>query len=171
LLDTNVVSELRKPRPHSKIIDFIARSIPRDTVHYRSYVGGNPIWHRTIGRCPAPRRPSSVAGAKFTAMFAGRVLTITEEVIVRWKTLVVEGRKRGRTFSQPDLFIAPIAVLEDLVVVSRDITECVEAAVPVFDPWAGALYFGGKKATLKGQKSRRAEPPYAALAGGSASTE
>jgi predicted nucleic acid-binding protein len=85
-------------------------------------------------------------------LFAGRVLTITEEVIVRWKTLVVEGRKRGRTFSQPDLFIGAIAVLEDLVVVSRDITEFVEAGVPVFDPWANALYFIGKKTTVKEPK-------------------
>jgi hypothetical protein len=63
--------------------------------------------------------------------------------------MVVEGRKRDRTFSQPDLFIAAVAVLEDLVVVSRDITEFVEAVVPVFDPWTGALYFNGKKTTLK----------------------
>jgi len=36
---------------------------------------------------------------------------------------VVEGQKRDHTFGQPDLFIAAIAALQDLVVVSRDVSE------------------------------------------------
>ena len=35
-------------------------------------------------------------------LFAGRVLAITEDVMVRWKTMIVEGRKRRHTFGQPD---------------------------------------------------------------------
>ena len=45
-------------------------------------------------------------------LFAGRILAITEDVIVRWKFMVVEGQKRGHTFGQPDLFIAAIAALQ-----------------------------------------------------------
>jgi predicted nucleic acid-binding protein len=73
-------------------------------------------------------------------LFAGRVLAITEDVIVRWKTMVTEGQKRRYTFGQPDLFIAAIAALEDLVVVTRDTDEFVEAGVPVFDPWTSILH-------------------------------
>jgi predicted nucleic acid-binding protein len=43
-------------------------------------------------------------------LLANRVLAITEDVIVRWKAMAVEGQKRGYTFGQPDLFIAAIAV-------------------------------------------------------------
>ena len=57
--------------------------------------------------------------------------------------------ERGHTFGQPDLFIAAIAALQDLVVVSRDITEFVEASGAVFDPWAGALHVSGRTSTLK----------------------
>ncbi len=64
-------------------------------------------------------------------LFFGRVLAITEDVIVRWKTLAVEGQRRRHTFGQPDLFIAAIAALEDLVVVTRDTGEFVAAGVPV----------------------------------------
>jgi toxin FitB len=78
-------------------------------------------------------------------LFAGRILAITEDVIVRWQTMVVEGQKRGHTFGQPDLFIAAIAAVQDLVVVSRDVSEFVEANVVVFDPWASVLYVSGKK--------------------------
>jgi predicted nucleic acid-binding protein len=59
-------------------------------------------------------------------LFANRVLAITEDVIIRWKAMVADGQKRGHTFGQPDLFIAAIAALEDLVVVTRDTGEFVE---------------------------------------------
>lgn len=63
--------------------------------------------------------------------------------------MAVEGQKRGHTFGQPDLFIAAIAALQDLVVVSRDISEFVEANVVVLDPWASVLQVNGKKSTLE----------------------
>lgn len=149
LLDTNVVSELYKRRPHSRIIDFI--DLQPGATLFVSEVTLAEIRYGIEQLGDAPRRADLHRWLErnLRSLFAGRVLTITEHVIVRWKTLVVDGRRRGHTFSQPDLFIAAIAVLEDLVVVSRDITEFVEAAVPVFDPWTGALYFNGRKTTLK----------------------
>jgi hypothetical protein len=36
-----------------------------------------------------------------------------------------------------------------LVVVSRDVSEFVEAGVPVFDPWVSALYFDRRKSTVR----------------------
>jgi hypothetical protein len=82
-------------------------------------------------------------------LFAGRVLSITEDVIVRWKTMVVEGRKRRHTFGQPDLFIAAIAAVQDLVVVTRDSDEFVEARVPVFDPWTHKFYHRGHETLMR----------------------
>ena len=150
LLDTNVVSELRKPRPNSKVIDFI--TVQPGATLFVTEVTLAEIRYGIEQLDNASRRADLHRWLErnLRPLFAGRVLPITEEVIVRWKTLVVEGRKRGRTFSQPDLFIAAIAVSQDLVVVSRDITEFVEAVVPVFDPWASTLFFDGKKTTLKG---------------------
>jgi hypothetical protein len=63
--------------------------------------------------------------------------------------MVAEGQKRRHTFGQPDLFIAAIAALQDLVVVSRDVREFIEADVPVFDPWTSVLYSNGEKTALK----------------------
>jgi len=149
LLDTNVVSELRKPRPHSRVIDFIGAQ-PGATLFVTEVTLGEIRYGiETLGDAARRADLHRWLERNLRPLFADRVLTITEEVIVRWKTLVLGGRKRGRTFGQPDLFIAAIAALEDLVVVSRDITEFVEAYVPVFDPWTNALYFDGKKTTVK----------------------
>lgn len=59
--------------------------------------------------------------------------------------MLVDRQKRGHTFGQPDLFIAAIAALKDLVVVTRDTTEFVAAGVPAFDPWSGMLHAQGKE--------------------------
>jgi len=67
----------------------------------------------------------------------------------RWKAKVVEGQRRGHTFGHPDLFIAAIAALEDLIVVTRDIGAFVAAGVPAaFDPRASTLYAYGERTPI-----------------------
>ena len=149
LLDTNVVSELRKPKPDSKVINFIAAQ-PGETL-FITDIALAEITYGIEQLGDATRRADlhHWLERNLRPSFAGRILAITEHVLVRWKTMVGEGRKRGHTFGQPDLFIAAIASLQDLVAVSRDISEFVEAGVPVFDPWTSVLHVNGKKTVLK----------------------
>ena len=53
-------------------------------------------------------------------MFEGRVLPVTEDVMLKWRLLVEEGRKTGHNFSQPDLIIGATALEHGLTLVSRD---------------------------------------------------
>jgi len=53
-------------------------------------------------------------------MFDQRVLPITEDIMLRWRLLVEEGRKTGHTYSQPDLIIAATALHHGLTMVTRD---------------------------------------------------
>ena len=53
-------------------------------------------------------------------MFNQRVVPITEDVMVKWRLLVEEGRKTGHTFSQPDLIIAASAAHHGMTVLTRD---------------------------------------------------
>lgn len=61
---------------------------------------------------------------KVRPMFDKRVLPISEDIMLKWRLLLAEGRKTGHTFSQPDLIIAVTAVHHGLTVVTRDITQC-----------------------------------------------
>ena len=72
---------------------------------------------------------------KVRPMFEQRVLPVTEDVMLKWRLLVEEGRKTGQTFSQPDLIIAATALVNDLTVVSRDIADYKKARVSVLNPW------------------------------------
>ena len=149
LLDTNVVSELRKSKPDARVVNFIAAQ-PGETL-FITDVTLAEITYGIEQLGDAARRTDLRLWLErnLRPLFTGRTLAITEDVIVRWKSMVVEGQKRGHTFGQPDLFIAAIAALQDLVVVSRDVSEFVEAGVRVFDPWASVLHINGGKAALK----------------------
>ena len=78
-------------------------------------------------------------------MFEDRVLPISEDVMVRWRLLVEEGRKAGHTFSQPDLIIAATGLQHGLTVVTRDAVDYVRARVPVFNPWVNSSPSPGKR--------------------------
>ena len=148
LLDTNVVSELRKPRPISAVAEFVAAQ-PGALLFTTEVTFGEIRFG--IEQLQDSTRRADIRlwlDRVLRPLFAGRLLTITEDVIVRWKEMVTDGRKRGHTFGQPDLFIAAIAALEDLVVVTRDISEFVAASVPVFDPWSSVLHEAAQSVSI-----------------------
>jgi predicted nucleic acid-binding protein len=68
-------------------------------------------------------------------MFGGRVLPISEEVLLRWRLLVHEGRKVGRTFPQPDLILAATALEHDLTLVTRNVRDFSAIPMRIFNPW------------------------------------
>jgi predicted nucleic acid-binding protein len=68
-------------------------------------------------------------------MFVQRVIPISEDIMVKWRILVEEGRKSGHTFSQPDLIIAASAAHHGMTVVTRDRSQFDKARVPVINPW------------------------------------
>jgi toxin FitB len=148
LLDTNVVSELRQSKPDSRVVNFIAAQ-PGDTLFITDVTLAEITYGiEQIGDAPRRADLRLWLERNLRPLFTGRTLAVTEDAIVRWKSMV-EGQKRGHTFGQPDLFIAAIAALQDLVVVSRDVSEFVEAGVRVFDPWASVLHVNSGKVALK----------------------
>lgn len=137
LLDTNVISEIRKPKPEAKVRDFIAKK--RIESLFLSEVTLAEI-RFGIERLNDPMKRGAIASwldHVLRPMFTGRILALSEDVILRWRMMVEAGRKRGHTFSQPDLFIAATASLHGLTVVTRDTSDFLEARVAVLDPWTG----------------------------------
>lgn len=73
--------------------------------------------------------------SELRSWFAGRILPVDEEVLVEWRRMVARGRLVQHTFSQPDLFIAAIASVHNLCVVTRNIKDFQISGVAVLDPW------------------------------------
>lgn len=72
-------------------------------------------------------------------MFAGPVLPKSEDVMLKWRLLLEEGRLARHTFPQPDMIIAPITLLNGLTIVTRDGGDFVPTKVPVFNPWTDTV--------------------------------
>jgi predicted nucleic acid-binding protein len=135
LLDTNVISELRRPRPERRVLGFV-QSHPLELL-YVSTVTFAEIRFGIENLRNLSRRDEleDWLTHQVRPMFAERVLAITEDVMFKWRLLVDEGRKTGHTFAQPDLIIAATALHHGLTIVSRDTTDYERTRAPVLNPW------------------------------------
>src|SRR5271154_432263 len=110
LLDTNVISELRRPRPEPKVVAFIADK-PLDFLFVSSVTLAEIRFGIELVTAPGRRAElNEWLAHKVRPMFEQRVLTVSEDVLFKWRLLVQDGRKIGCTFSQPDLIIAASAL-------------------------------------------------------------
>ena len=135
LLDTNVLSELRRPRPDARVRKFIASQRLEDlfvsTVTFAEIRFGIEIVSDPIRRTELTEWLTH----RVRPLFDQRVLEVSEDVMFKWRLLVEEGRKAGHTFSQPDLIIAATALQHGLTVVTRDTADYARTRAPLFSPW------------------------------------
>jgi toxin FitB len=136
LLDTNILAELRRPRPEPKVLAFIAAQ-PLDLL-YASSVTLAEIRSGVERVEDAGQRAelNDWLAHKVRPMFEQRVLPVSEDVMFKWRLLVEEGRKAGHTYSQPDLIIAATGLCHGMTIVTRDTQEFARARASVFDPWS-----------------------------------
>ena len=136
LLDTNVLSELRRPKPEPKVVAFVAAQ-PLDSLYVSSVTLAEiRFWIEIVTDIIRRVELNDWLTHKIRPMFEQRVLPVTEDVMLKWRLLVEEGRKVGHTFSQPDLIIAATALEHGLTIASRDTTNYAKARVPALNPWS-----------------------------------
>jgi predicted nucleic acid-binding protein len=135
LLDTNILSELRRRRPERKVLAFITAQ-PLELLYVSSATFAEIRFGIELV-ADANRRAelNDWLAHKVRPMFEGRVLAITEDIMFKWRLLVEDGRKAGHTFSQPDLIIAATALHHGLTVVSRGVSDYQKAHAAVLNPW------------------------------------
>ena len=139
LLDTNIISETRRLKPEPKVLAFLADH-PLDDLYISTVTLAELRFGIELLRDGDNRRDelNDWITHEIRPMFERRVLPITEDVMLRWRILVHEGRKTGHTYSQPDLIIAATALHHGLTLVTRDRGDFEKARVPVLNPWDAA---------------------------------
>jgi len=135
LLDTNILSELRRPKPERKVVAFITEQPLEDLFVSAVTFAEIRFGIETIASVTRRAELNDWLTHKVRPLFAQRVLAVTEDIMFKWRLLVEDGRKVGHTFSQPDLIIAATALHHGLTVVSRDESDYEQARVPIFNPW------------------------------------
>lgn len=135
LLDTNILSELRRRRPEPKVTAFVAaQPLERlfvSVVTFAEIRFGIEVLDDMSRRADL----NNWLANKVRPMFEQRTLLVTEDVMFKWRLMVEDGRRSGHTFSQPDLIIGATALVHGLTVVTRDAADFERARVPVLNPW------------------------------------
>lgn len=135
LLDTNILSELRRPKPEAKVVGFIAAQ-PLDHLFVSAVTLAEIRFGiELVGDVGRRAELGDWLTHRIRPMFDRRILPISEDVMFKWRLLVEDGRKAGHTFSQPDLIIAATALHHGMTIVSRDVSDFEKARAPVFNPW------------------------------------
>ncbi len=132
LVDTNVLSELRRPRPNAAVVAWFADR-PVATL-YLSVLTLGEIRKGVDAVAGATRRQRLVdwLQLELPAFFAGRLLPIDAAVADRWGRLQAAA---GRPLPAVDSLLAATALTHDLVLVTRNVRDFAGLPVQVFNPW------------------------------------
>jgi predicted nucleic acid-binding protein len=137
LLDTNVISELRKPRCHPSVKAWSDAQAP-ESLHLSTITIAEIRFGIELQADPAFRAELTAwLDQTLRPWFDARILAVDEEVILEWRRMVARGKRVGHTFSQPDLLLAATAVVHELVVVTRNVEDFRLAEIALLDPWRG----------------------------------
>lgn len=138
LLDTNVLSEVRRPAPDPKVLVWL------DTVDEdRAFISVISIaeLRRGIGLMEDGRRRTALAAwlaQDLPARFASRILPIDHVVAERWGDLMAQSRRSGVALSVIDAFFAATALANNLMLVTRNVKDFAAFGVPLLNPWVEA---------------------------------
>jgi predicted nucleic acid-binding protein len=132
LVDTNVLSELRRPRPNAAVVAWFADR-PVATL-YLSVLTLGEIRKGVDAVAGATRRQRLVdwLQLELPAFFAGRLLPIDAAVADRWGRLQAAA---GHPLPAVDSLLAATALTHDLVLVTRNVRDFAGLPVQVFNPW------------------------------------
>ena len=135
LLDTCVISELVRIRPEPRVLAWI-ESIPEDRLHLSVLTLGElqkGIIKLDAG--PRKRQLEKWLAEDVRTRFAGRILSLDEETLIRWGHIVGEGERRGRIWPLVDSLLAASAVANRLTLVTRNTADVQGMGTEILDPW------------------------------------
>ena len=132
LLDTNVISELRKPQADPGVVAWA-----RGMAAYKLYISAITLLEIETGILRLERRDSAQAAILRTWLeghvipaFAGRVLSIDGQVARRCARLHVPDRS-----NECDALIAATALVHGMTIVTRNAKDFTFDGINVINPW------------------------------------
>ena len=133
LLDTNVLSELAKPRPDAQVVAWtrhsaVALAVPTIAVAEMAY---------GIEKLAGGRRREALFGAlrRLVVEFADRLLDFNIEAAWAYGRILATARGAGRPMAVPDAAIAAIAHANRCALATRNVKDFVTTGLELVDPW------------------------------------
>ncbi len=130
LLDTNVVSELRRSRPHPAVLEWI-RSVPSERLHLSAVTVGEIQGGIEKTRAHDSAKAGALEAWLDQVMEAYPILALDEAIFREWGRLM---HRQSAALSQ-DAMIAAVARIHGLTVVTRNVRDFEHFGVEILDPF------------------------------------
>jgi predicted nucleic acid-binding protein len=130
LVDTNVLSELARPRPSMAVLDWLERhdAIAISVITLEEIAFG-------IARAPAGRRSKLAAWFEAMLQAVDRVLDVTPPIARAAGELRAARAAAGRRVAQADMLICATALVNGLSLATRNVGDFADCGVVVIDPF------------------------------------
>jgi predicted nucleic acid-binding protein len=138
LLDTNVVSELTRPKPDENVARWVDAA--PESALFLSVLTFGEI-RRGIERLRLGRRRGQLESwlrVDLPARFLDRVLAIDEAIADRWGGISALAAAQGKPLPVVDGLLAATALHYNLILVTRNTSDLAGIGVPTLNPWTEA---------------------------------
>jgi toxin FitB len=142
LLDTNVISEMRKTSRSAEVVAWMGKQdvlqLFTSDVTMAELCFGAELVDDLVKRQKLKEWIAEI----IRPWMQGRILKVTEDVLIQWRILSRHMKKVHRYSPEADMLIAAVAFKSDLVVVTRDQNPFVMCGIPTLNPWTGERFNG-----------------------------
>jgi predicted nucleic acid-binding protein len=135
ILDTNVVSEVLKPAPQPRVLEWLAGQ-PRASLFITTVTRGEILYG--VRLLPDGRRRRQLweaAQAIFNEDFAGQALSFDNEAADEFADIAARRREAGRPISQLDAMIAAMSRSRGASLATRNAKDFEGCGIEVINPW------------------------------------
>jgi predicted nucleic acid-binding protein len=138
LLDTNIPSEMTKPRPSPQLEQWLT-DVDDDQL-FMSVISLSEIIRGVTRQSDVRRRAQLQQWLDETLRpwFERRILPVTQPIAERLGRLAGERDSKGKTLPFGDGLIAATALEHDLTLVTRNVRDFADLGLSVINPWDGA---------------------------------
>lgn len=131
LLDTNIVSELRRPRPNRNVLDWI-RDAPAEQLYLCAVTIGEIQAGIEITRGQDAAKAEELEAWLNRVLATYSILAVEADAFREWARLM---HRRSGTLMQ-DAMIAAVAIVHRLTVVTRNVRDFQLLDTPILNPFA-----------------------------------
>ena len=139
ILDTNVLSELMKPKPSAHVVRWIAKQPASEL--FTTAITEAEIFYGIEQLGKGKRREALIAAAEamFLEDFRGRIFAFESEAARDFSRIAAHRRALGKPISHADAQIAAIARVRGAKLATRNCVDFADCGIAnVIDPWSTA---------------------------------
>jgi predicted nucleic acid-binding protein len=138
ILDTNVLSELMRPKPSPLVVTWAAKQPATEL--FTTSITEAKIFYGIQLLTKGKRREGLLAAAEamFAEDFKGRIFGFESDAARVFSTIAAHRRALGRPISHADAQIAAIAQVRGAKLATRNVTDFENCDLAIVDPWNGS---------------------------------